>query len=77
MVDVSGKCSEMVVSSGLTVYDFEIKLNFILNFVSDKFKATSPELEILIEQFRDEALQLLSLLDSSMPIVKKIKVSKS
>ena len=77
MVDVSGKCSEMVVSSGLTVYDFEIKLNFKFNFVSDKFKATSPELEILIEQFRDEALQLLSLLDSSMPIVKKIKVSKS
>ena len=33
-----------------------------------------PELDVLIEEFRSEALKLLQMLDPALPVVKKIKV---
>ena len=40
----------------------------------DKLETLSPELEVLIEEFRDEALRLLDMLDQSPPVVQRIKV---
>ena len=40
----------------------------------DKFESLPPELDVLIEEFRSEALKLLQMLDPALPVVKKIKV---
>ena len=40
-----------------------------------EFHAGSSELKALVREFRTHALELLDMLDSSLPIVAKLKVN--
>jgi predicted DNA-binding protein (UPF0251 family) len=46
----------------------------LITLAPEKLCEVPPELEVLIEEFRDEAIKLVDLLDASNPVVRKIKV---